>query len=483
MSLKQGTSSGSRSQSRSVSPKVMLSSCSGKSSRKLKERVPDRFDGSNPWRDYWAHFTACWEISGWSDEESALVLACSLSKSACKVLNPKPFDSGGRERHLTIEELRKRLDIRYGPGKLADYYLAQLETRRQGPTESIQELGESINELVQLAYPDVSNELRERLSVMHFRDSILEAEIRTGLFRTRSDSLDEAIKFALEAESIMELEARREKQGYVRSVHVEKSEMTYSLSERLDKIEKLQNELIKLMSTVKAEQQLKPRPQISRMKSLQCFNCREVGHIRKKCPYQRHTSQPSVKIRQSNNHHERKTRNNTATSAKPQRSKLLLEDKQPAILSCDGSVDEVADQGSTEVATWSKVPCDDMQESVSVTEVESTPDINHDIVSTAESTNDQVSNCDAEVTVMSEVTTIVKSRDSQNVCEDIVEGRDVDQRVSKDIEDPDVTLWNSYSEVHDMVWSSCIFVGFLCALWLYCSARRLGMLVDNVASV
>ena len=349
--------------------------------------------------------------------------------------------------------------------------MAQLETRRQGSTESIQELGESINELVQLAYPDVSYELRERLSVMHFRDSILEAEIRTGLFRTRSDSLDEAIKFALEAESIMELEARREKQGFVRSVHVEKSEMTYSLSERLDKIEKLQNELTKLMSTVKAEQQLKPRPQRSRMKSLQCFNCREVGHIRKKCPYQRHTSQPSVKIRQSNNHHERKTRNNTATSAKPQRSKLLLEDKQPAVLSCDGSVDEVADQGtadgSTEVATWSKVPCDDMQESVSVTEVESTLDINHDNFSAAESTNDQVSNCDVEVTVVSEVSPIVKSSESQNVCEDIVEGRDVDQRVSKDIEDPDVPLWNSYSEVHDMVWSSCIFMGFLCAFCGY----------------
>ena len=354
-----------------------------------------------------------------------------------------------------------------GRGNLLIIIWAQLETRRQGSTESIQELGESINNLVQLAYPDVSYELRERLSVMHFRDSILEAEVRADLFRTKSVSLDEAVKVALEAESILELEARREKPGYVRSVNVEKSEMTCSLSERLDRIERRQHELIELLASVNTKQQLKRRPQRSRMMSRQCFNCREIGHIRKKCPYQRHTSQPSMKICQSNYHHQNVSHNNTATSASPHRNNVLPEDKQPAVRSSDRSVDEVVDQGSTEMATWSKVPCDDMQESVSVTEVESTPDINHDIVSTAESTNDQVSNCDAEVTVMSEVTTIVKSSDSQNVCEDIVEGRDVDQRVSKDIEDPDVTLWNSYSEVHDMVWSSCIFVGFLFAFCGY----------------
>ena len=54
-------------------------------------------------------------------------------------------------------------------------------------------------------------ELRERLSVVHFRESEFEAKIRADLFRTRSVSLDEAIKAALEAESIMELKARREK--------------------------------------------------------------------------------------------------------------------------------------------------------------------------------------------------------------------------------------------------------------------------------
>ena len=172
-------------------------------------------------------------------------------------------------------------------------------------------------------------------------------------------------------------------------------------------------------------------------------------------------------ICQSNYYYENVSRNNTATSTSPHRNDVLPEDKQPAVMSSDRSVDEVVDQGSTEVATWSKVPCDDMQESVSVTEVESTPDINHDNVSTAESTNDQVSHGDAEVTVMSEVTPIVKSSESQNVCEDIVGGRDVDQRVSKDKEDPDVTLWSSYSEVHDMVWSSCIFMGFLCAFCGY----------------
>ena len=196
----------SRSHSRSRSPVVVreMSTWSGRCTRKFKERIPDRFDGTTSWRDYWAHFEACWNLNEWSADEAVFVLAASLSKSACKVLNPKPRDSHGKVRGFTIDELKGRLERRYGPGELADIFLAQLKTRRQDQQESIQELGEAIGELVQQAYPDVPNEFQERVAVVHFTDAIIESEIRATLFRSRPTSLDEAT-IALETESFMQL--------------------------------------------------------------------------------------------------------------------------------------------------------------------------------------------------------------------------------------------------------------------------------------
>ena len=40
--------------------------------------IPDRFDGSVPWRDYKEHFEACAVINDWADKENARFLAANL---------------------------------------------------------------------------------------------------------------------------------------------------------------------------------------------------------------------------------------------------------------------------------------------------------------------------------------------------------------------------------------------------------------------
>ena len=264
----------------------MRSSSSSRNSHKLKERVPDRFDGTDSWVDYWAHFDACWNINEWSDEQAALVLACSLSKNARKVLIQRPKDSRGKERRLTIDELKKRLDLRYGPGGLAESFMAELNNRRQGLNETLQELGEAISELARQAYPDVPDQILERMGIIHFRDSIKEAEIRAALYRTKPSSLDEAIRTALETESFMKMEAQREKPRYVGDV-----EKTDEVSERLLRMEKHQNELMNWVPDVaalrKRTRKVATRRRRRRKALLQCFNCRELGHVRRNCHYLR----------------------------------------------------------------------------------------------------------------------------------------------------------------------------------------------------
>ena len=250
--------------------------------RRFKERLPDRFDGSLPWGDYWAHFEACWELNDWTDREAALVLAASLSKTACKVLSPKPKDNRGRQRSLNIYELKGRLEQRYGPGDLPERFLVKLNSRRQGLNESLQELGVAIRELSSQAYPNATDVFLERLKVVHFRDAVTEAEIRNALFRIRPTSLDEAVKIAMETESFMQIEAHREKSRRVRKVRKIESNDVY---ERLGRLEQKQEELMTLLSSLVGAQKSQKRQKRSQASSRQCFNCREFGHIKRKCPY------------------------------------------------------------------------------------------------------------------------------------------------------------------------------------------------------
>jgi hypothetical protein len=281
-----------------------------------RERIPDRFDGQKPWRDYWAHFTACWEINDWDDEYAALVLASCLSGSACKVMTPKPTDSRGKTRKFTIEELRIRLDRRYGPGQLADTFLMQLKSRKRNPKETLQELGEAIRELVTQAYPEAPKVMQERLAKDQFREALDDGEVRAAIHRAHPDTLDAAVEAGLEAEQFQrsEMKRGRGRMMNVGSVSQPKSDPLpdhtndqtlddhNKLEERLKKMEKCQHDMIQMLSDKLSVSKKQPGPvqcyrcgelgHISRncsqsmntTEDRQCYNCRQFGHIRRDCP-------------------------------------------------------------------------------------------------------------------------------------------------------------------------------------------------------
>ena len=169
--------------------------------QKVSFQKADKYDGTTPLRQYLAHFKAVQAVNHWSDAETACQLAASLRGSACRVLYPKPVDSNGMERPFTLIELVHRLQRRYGPGEMAANYLSLLKQRTQQPQESLQELSEEIRELSLKAYPEASWKFLDRLSVTHFMDAILNAEVREAVHRSKSTTLDDALSAALEAEN------------------------------------------------------------------------------------------------------------------------------------------------------------------------------------------------------------------------------------------------------------------------------------------
>ena len=114
--------------------------------------IPDRFDGSIPWRDYKEHFEACAAINDWALKDKVRFLAISLKGVAQQVLGDKSEPS--------YHELVQLLERRFGPGQRAEVYLAELRGRQRKPNESIQELGHAIRRLTALAYPELAGPTR-----------------------------------------------------------------------------------------------------------------------------------------------------------------------------------------------------------------------------------------------------------------------------------------------------------------------------------
>ncbi len=242
-------------------------------------REPDRYDGSTPWPQYKAHFLAIRDINRWSDSEAARQLAASLRGTACKVLYG--------ERALSFNELLDRLQRRYGPGEMAENYLSILKMRIQGNQESLQELSEEIQDLSLKAYPEAEPQFLDRLAVTHFKDAILDGEVREAVNRAKPTSLDAALAAALEAENWRKLEHQR-KQANIKLRQVTPTSDTSAVQE----LQKQVKELTGMMSTLLKKKEIKPQ-----RKQLICWNCDQPGHKANACPrvinpnYQRPQSQ------------------------------------------------------------------------------------------------------------------------------------------------------------------------------------------------
>ena len=229
--------------------------------------IPDRFDGSIPWRDYKEHFEACAAIDDWADKEKARFLAASLKGVAQQVLGDKSEPS--------YHELMQLLERRFGPGQRAEVYLAELRGRQRKPNESIQELGHAIRRLTALAYPELARDAQDRLGKTHFIDAEPDKEIRVGIYRANPASLDEAIRIALEIESFMETE--RMWQGVHRSRQVRSLEGN---SQRFkEELSKMRQRILELEKQLKSSKEDAKKPRVR----YRCWHCSQPGHIMRNC--------------------------------------------------------------------------------------------------------------------------------------------------------------------------------------------------------
>ncbi len=268
---------------------------------------PPLYDGTTSWTDYLVQFDLVAELNGWDQGSMAMYLATSLRGAAQSVLGD--LDEFGRRDYRTLVT---SLNQRFGPQNQTQMFRALLRNRVRQPNETLPELAHEIKRLVKLAYPTGQYGILEDLAMNHFIEALPETESRWHIQQSRPQTLDEAVRVAVELEAFHMAEKQRGtgKKANRRVTFNEgpTSDQTDKQEDRLGKTEDalaqmqqmvdkgfqaLEEKLSKMCVTdkdtgardgnyKKVDQRQDTKTNPSR-KPVECFHCGGFGHIRPEC--------------------------------------------------------------------------------------------------------------------------------------------------------------------------------------------------------
>ncbi len=138
--------------------------------------IPDPFDGTTSWADYYVRFELTAEQNGWNEATKARWLGSKLRGEAERVLSD--LDIASARKYSCVVEA---LETRFGTSGKSDLYEALLQQRKRKPNEPLPTLAQDIRRLVKLAKPGISNTLIEKESISYFMAALNDANMAYGI--------------------------------------------------------------------------------------------------------------------------------------------------------------------------------------------------------------------------------------------------------------------------------------------------------------
>jgi len=149
-------------------------------------KLPEDFDGKQPFKQYLMHFERCAIVNGWNEEDKAMFLTASLCGDSRKLL------SGLTELECKqYSKIVERLQLRFGVEIQAELHQPRQLNRRQFEGESLPMLATDIRSMVDLAYQDLGVPVHERFALQHFIDPLYDKDDRLYLRREKPETLDQ----------------------------------------------------------------------------------------------------------------------------------------------------------------------------------------------------------------------------------------------------------------------------------------------------
>jgi len=109
---------------------------------------PDNYDGNASLQEFLTQFNLIARANAWNDIFKTVVLASCLRGKARSVL-----DGILNIENLSFDELKGKLELRFGEGHLTQTYYTQFANRKQKFSEDFATLGADLEKLSRLAYP------------------------------------------------------------------------------------------------------------------------------------------------------------------------------------------------------------------------------------------------------------------------------------------------------------------------------------------
>jgi len=149
---------------------------------------PDTYDGSVSLNEFLIQFQLIARANRWTEEAKTAILISCLRGKARVVL-----ESVSDLENLSYEELKSKLELRFGETHSLQNYYSQFTNRRQKFGEDIASLGSDLERLSQLAYPECSQIIRDKIACAQFVSALSDRFVSRTLQLEGITSLREAI--------------------------------------------------------------------------------------------------------------------------------------------------------------------------------------------------------------------------------------------------------------------------------------------------
>lgn len=225
---------------------------------------PDVFDGTAPLREFLTQFSLIAGANRWGETEKAVVLASCLRGRARSLLDSCAVNEGV----ISFEELKSKLELRFGESELTQNFYMQFSNRKQCSGEDFATLGADLERLSRKAYPECTHEVRDKIACSQFVAALSDGFVKRSLQVEGVTSLGIAVERAkmlkfFNRNSFPEREGRANGNRNSRPEQKAVSEKKEGQKER---------------NFVKGQTKNGER------NSKECWQCGAIGHFRAECP-------------------------------------------------------------------------------------------------------------------------------------------------------------------------------------------------------
>lgn len=267
-----------------------------------KPKEPDTYDGKKTeWNDYICHFEQVAFWNSWFPEERASQLAMCLRGSTQRALS-----------ELSVEDLsdywrlKALLTQRFCSPERETAYRRELRNRRRKKDETVSGYSYSLKRLASHAFLNIPLDIRECLIIEQYISGLSDLELKQHVQFSHPSTLDRAISLAFEFEAFegshISPMVRKPKDDdfspICNKIKVTKKadEICHQVSTFTKLIEGMQDVQKYMLEGIEGVQKLMQNMMQSSFKGqginrtgtykrkLQCFYCKEDGHMMKHCP-------------------------------------------------------------------------------------------------------------------------------------------------------------------------------------------------------